>query len=84
MILVGSENNSPLTIEQLMNMVGKPVFVVTKERAEWCLLHSFDKDEAAWRSFIVTRRTAEKKSLLFRECGKEWKAYVSPPVVVMA
>lgn len=70
-----SEKREPLTLEQMRDMVGKPVWVETSKRAEWCILWGYHGPEVIGRAMIFTTRTASKNQLPFTEYGKTWTAY---------
>lgn len=71
--------NDPLTLEELKEMVGEPVYIVTYEKAEWCILHSYHSSEIVGGGFIMTRRTAEKRAFPYADYGKTWLAYRRKP-----
>lgn len=73
------EKNEPLTLDELKMMIGEPVFIVTSGLKEWCIVHSYHRPEVIGRSFIMTRRTAEKRLYAFDDYGKTWTAYSHPP-----
>lgn len=68
-----------LTEEQLEKMVGEPVWLETPKRKEWVLLWGYHGPEVYGRSFIFTRRTAQKEQLPFSELGMTWWPYRRPP-----
>lgn len=69
----------PLTLEQLRDMVGKPVWVETNRRKEWCILWGYHGPEIIGQAMIFTTRTAAKNQLPFAEYGETWLAYAYPP-----
>ena len=69
----------PLTLEELRDMVGKPVWVETKRRKEWCILWGYHGPEVYGRAMIFTTRTAAKNQLTFADYGKTWIAYATDP-----
>lgn len=69
----------PLTLEELRDMVGKPVWVETKRRKEWCILWGYHGPEVIGRAMIFTTRTAAKNQLTFADYGKTWLAYATDP-----
>ena len=69
----------PLTLEELRDMVGKPVWVETKRRKEWCILWGYHGPEVYGRAMIFTTRTGGKNQLLFEGYGKTWLAYATDP-----
>lgn len=69
----------PLTLEELRDIVGKPVWVETKRRKEWCILWGYHGPEVYGRAMIFTTRTAAKNQLLFEDYGKTWLAYATDP-----
>lgn len=69
----------PLTLEELREMVGKPVWVETERRKEWCILWGYHGPEVIGRAMIFTTRTSAKNQLSFAECGKSWYAYAYEP-----
>lgn len=71
--------NEPLTIEELREMVGRPIWIETAKRKEWCLLWGFHGPEVYGRSFIFTRRTAQKEPYQFSELGVTWWPYRRAP-----
>lgn len=71
--------NEPLTEGQLLKMKGQPVWVRSSRRKEWMLLWSFHGPEIYGRSFIFTRRTAQKEQFQFSELGVTWWPYRRPP-----
>lgn len=71
---VGDVNKS-LTIDELRQMDGEPVFVVTDRLKEWCLVHSHNSDDVIGGGIIMTRRTAEKRTYQYACYGKTWLAY---------
>ena len=64
-----------LTIRKLKMMVGEPVFVVTENKKEWCIVHSYHLPEVVGGGIIVTTRTSQKKTLPYAEWGLFWRAY---------
>lgn len=71
--------NEPLTEEELQEMVGHPVWIKSARRKEWMLLWGCHGPEIYGRSFIFTRRTAQKEQLQFSELGVTWWPYRRPP-----
>lgn len=71
--------NEPLTEGQLLKMKGQPVWVRSSRRKEWMLLWGFHGPEIYGRSFIFTRRTAQKEQFQFSELGVTWWPYRCPP-----
>lgn len=71
--------NEPLTEEQLMKMIGNPIWIESAGRAEWMLLWGYNGPEVYGRAFIFTRRTGQKASFPFSELGVTWRAYRRPP-----
>lgn len=69
--------NEPLTLAELRQMDGEPVFVVTDRLKEWCLVHSHNSDDVIGGGIIMTRRTAEKRTYQYACYGKTWLAYRS-------
>ena len=67
----------PLTMDELRQMDGEPVFVVTDRLKEWCLVHSHNSDDVIGGGIIMTRRTAEKRTYQYACYGKAWMAYRS-------
>ena len=68
-----------LTEEQLKKMIGFPVWIESARRAEWMLLWGYHGPEVYGRSFIFTRRTAQKEQFQFSELGITWFPYRRPP-----
>lgn len=64
-----------LTIRKLKMMVGEPVFVVTDNKKEWCIVHSYNLPEVVGGGIIVTTRTSQKKTLPYLGWGIFWRAY---------
>ena len=75
-------NSDPLTEEVLKEMIGEPVWIETSKRKEWCILWGYHGPEVCGRSFIFTRRTAQKEPYQFSELGVTWWAYRYPPTTV--
>ncbi len=71
--------NELLAEDTLMGMVGRPVWIKTEKRQEWCILWGYHGPEVYGRAFIFTRRTAEKVQLSFSELGVTWWPYLCPP-----
>lgn len=71
----GQKTYPDLTIRQLKMMVGEPVFVVTDNKKEWCIVHSYHLPEVVGGGIIVTTRTSQKKTLPYLGWGVFWKAY---------
>ena len=71
--------NEPLTEEQFQEMVGHPVWIKSARRKEWMLLWGCHGPEIYGRSFIFTRRTAQKEQFQFSELGVTWWPYRRPP-----
>lgn len=72
----------PLTLEQLREMVGKPVWIESGDKKEWCILWGYHGPEVYGRSMIFTRRTSEKKHYQFSDYGKTWLAYSYSPAQI--
>lgn len=68
-----------LTEEQLKMKIGDPVFIRSERRSEWMILWGYHPPEVYGRSFIFTRRTAQKEQFQFSELGATWNAYAYPP-----
>lgn len=62
--------NEPLTLEQLLEMDGEPVWVSTGRLSEWCIVHSCHSDDVIGGGVIMTRRTAEKRTYQYADYGK--------------
>lgn len=71
--------NEPLTEDQLEKMVGSPIWIESARRAEWMLLWGCHDPGVYGRSFIFTRRTAQKEQFQFSELGVTWWPYHFPP-----
>ena len=71
--------NDPLTLEELREMDGEPVWMSTRRLSEWCIVHSFHSDDVIGGGIIVTRRTAEKRTCSYADHGKTWLAYRRRP-----
>ena len=71
--------NAPLTLEELREMAGEPVWVSTGRLSEWCIVHSCHSDDVIGGGVIMTRRTAEKRTYPYADCGKTWLAYRRKP-----
>lgn len=71
--------NEPLTEDQLEKMVGSPIWIESARRAEWMLLWGYHDPGVYGRSFIFTRRTAQKEQFQFSELGVTWWPYHFPP-----
>lgn len=71
--------NDPLTAEDLMKMVGQPVWVESAKRREWMILWGYNEPEVYGRAFLFTRRTAQKEAFSFSAIGTDWKAYRHQP-----
>lgn len=69
----------PLTLEQLKNMVGQPVWIESDRAKEWCLLWKCHGPEIYGRSAIFTKKTSQKLQYLFSDYGKTWLAYKDRP-----
>ena len=73
------ESNDPLTLDELRQMDGEPVWVVTERLKEWCIVHSHHSDDVIGGGIIATRRTAEKRVYSYADNGKTWLAYRHKP-----
>ena len=71
--------NAPLTLDELREMDGEPVWMSTRRLSEWCIVHSFHSDDVIGGGIIVTRRTAEKRTYSYADYGKTWLAYRRKP-----
>lgn len=71
--------NDPLTLDELREMDGEPVWMSTRRLSEWCIVHSFHSDDVIGGGIIVTRRTAEKRTCSYADYGKTWLAYRRRP-----
>lgn len=71
--------NEPLTIEQLREMDGQPVYVVPEnehsELGGWCVIDIFDSDE--YSAALVPG--VDYWSWHFTSYGDQWLAYRRPP-----
>ena len=76
---ISTQINGPLTLEQLREMIGQPVWIESNDKKEWCILWGYHGPEVNGRSMIFTRRTSEKKQYQFSDYGKTWLAYAYPP-----
>ena len=65
----------PLTLDEMMHMIGEPVWVVTDRLSEWCIIHSFHPPEVYGRAVIMTCRTGQKKQYPIVDHGVRWRAY---------
>ena len=74
-----ADSEKPLELEELKGMIGSPVWIVSKRISEWVIVHSYHHPEVCGRSFIMTRRTAEKRQYPFSDYGETWLAYRRPP-----
>lgn len=72
----------PVTAEQLKRKIGDPLWVESARRAEWMILWGYNPPEVYGRSFIFTRRTAQKEMFPFSELGITWSAYSYPPAYI--
>ena len=65
-------DDEPLTLEQLRNMVGCPVWIEEPKqgRAFWAILHG-----AGDTGFFVTTTEYQNKYLAYSLCGVTWRAY---------
>lgn len=77
--LLENQQKDQLTEEQLKKMVGHPIWLKTPKRKEWVLLWGYHEPEVCGRSFVFTRRTAEKVQLPFSELGITWWPYRHSP-----
>lgn len=71
--------NDPMTMKQLQEMDGDPVWVSTGRLSEWCIVHSCHSDDVIGGGVIMTRRTAEKRTYPYVDYGKTWLAYRRKP-----
>lgn len=72
----------PVTAEQLKRKIGDPLWVESARRAEWMILWGYNPPEVYGRSFIFTRRTAQKEMFPFSGLGITWRAYSYPPAYI--
>lgn len=70
----------PLTVEQLQEMVGKPVLLKSPWWTEWCILRQHEEHEIAGDAISFTRRYRDVVCLGLADYGKTWTAYAYPPV----
>lgn len=77
---ISTQINGPLTLEQLREMIGQPVWIESNDKKEWCILWGYHCPEVYGRSMIFTRRTSEKKQYQFSDYGKTWLAYAYSPI----
>lgn len=70
-----TQSNAPLTLEELREMDGEPVWVSTGRLHEWCIVHSCHSDDVIGGGVVMTRRTAEKRIYQYANYGKTWIAY---------
>lgn len=73
------ENPKPLTIEELEQMTGKPVWIAHPRYNAWYILHSYNGPEVYGRCFIFVGKSGSKILLPYVECGKIWSAYHNKP-----
>ena len=73
------ENPTPLTIEELQQMIGEPVYVISPRRSRWYIVHSYHSPDVYGRCFMLTSYTSGKEHFLMTECGSVWKAYRHKP-----
>lgn len=76
---MAKNQTKPLAPEELEEMIGYPVWIVTDSRQEWCLVHSYHPPEVCGRCFIMTNRAAVKRQFPFADYGLTWLAYRNKP-----
>ena len=69
------KKNNPLTIKELKMMVGRPVWVVSEHKKEWCIVHSYHSPDVCGGGIIVTTRTSQKRTLPYYNIHLNWDAY---------
>ena len=67
-------------MEQLQEMVGKPVLLKSPWWTEWCILRQHEEHEIAGDAISFTRRYRDVVCLGLADYGKTWTAYAYPPV----
>lgn len=74
-------DDEPLTLDQLRNMEGCPVWIEEPKqgRAFWAILHA-----AGDTGFFVTTNEYQNKYLAYSLCGVTWRAYAAVPAPVKA
>lgn len=73
------EEPRPLTLEELQEMIGEPVYVISPRRSRWYIVHSFHSPDVVGGCFILTGVSSAKEHFPFSECGSIWKAYRHKP-----
>lgn len=73
-----ADENPPLTLDELRQMVGKPIYIVVNAEGFWCIISNFCSPEIG-SSLVSVIGATIKRQFRFCNYGKTWLAYKRKP-----